>query len=129
MGVISLSFYLALGDSLSTGYGLNPHSSFPLLLYKKLQVLYPHLIYKNLAVNGYTTADLARLLNQPELFWLVSNSRFHTITIGSNDLLNLIRFPGLSGQKVVNNFTNKSLWPLLNGRSLRFFLKFTCFDS
>lgn len=103
--------YLALGDSLSTGYGVELSNSFPVLLYQKLLSLYPGLTYKNLAVNGYTSDQLTWLIRQPQITPFITDAQLITITIGSNDLLNSIpsflysKNPAASNKnKITENF-------------------------
>lgn len=90
--VISVSLYLALGDSITAGYGVRSEFSFPTLYGDFIGRHNPLLSVQNLGMNGLTTRGLFQLLRcSHRLRHLVSNASLITITIGSNDLLNLIR--------------------------------------
>ncbi|WP_434511367.1 SGNH/GDSL hydrolase family protein [Desulfitobacterium sp. AusDCA] len=81
------NIYLALGDSLTTGYGVEPSQSFAFLFYRNLAVYDPGLKYVNLGVNGLTSHELAALVSQERTFLLIKQAKIISITIGSNDLL------------------------------------------
>lgn len=81
------NLYLALGDSLTTGYGVGVSRSFATLFYSSLLPSFPGLKYENLGVNGLTSAVLVNLLGQPKVAALIARAKIITITIGSNDLL------------------------------------------
>ncbi len=90
--VIRVSLYLALGDSITAGYGVGTLFSFPTLYGNFLRRHDPDLSVRNLGVNGLTTQDLLESLQSNRgLRQLVSRASLITITIGSNDLLRLIR--------------------------------------
>ncbi|RNC29239.1 MAG: Spore germination lipase LipC [Candidatus Dichloromethanomonas elyunquensis] len=93
-----MSLYLALGDSITTGYGVGYRYAFASLFYQKFAAVYPGMVYCNLAVNGQTTGELSRLLSNAELVFLLKQSSMITITIGSNDLLQALPFI-LSGSR------------------------------
>jgi acyl-CoA thioesterase I len=77
---------LALGDSLTAGYGLTREQAFPAQLERRLRTTMPDAVVINEGVNGDTTADalrrlpraLARLARRPDLA---------IVEIGANDLL------------------------------------------
>ena len=77
---------LALGDSLTAGYGLAPHQSFPSQLETLLRVDRPDATVQNAGVSGDTSAGglarlprvLARLSAKPDLT---------IVALGANDLL------------------------------------------
>jgi len=78
--------YLALGDSISTGYGLSdPESSFASLIQKN-----NGFSVTNHAVNGSTSADLLNLLKTTSLDKEIKEAKFITITTGGNDLIALL---------------------------------------
>ncbi|NLI93561.1 MAG: SGNH/GDSL hydrolase family protein [Peptococcaceae bacterium] len=114
MGSDIVPSYLALGDSITTGYGVGSDYSFASLLFKKLKLMYPHLIYRNLARNGLTTGQLNTLLDRPELKSYIKESAIITITIGSNDLLDsiplLISGGGFPSKKVLVNIHSNLNW-------------------
>lgn len=99
---------LALGDSLTTGYGL-PNYTYggdPYLCDSYINRIAAAFgleggkSYINRAVNGDKTGDLARLL--PSLEGDVKNAEMIVLTIGGNDLLGLMPEIAymLSGQQV-----------------------------
>lgn len=87
-----MSLYIALGDSITAGYGVGSLSSFPIVYGNSLRRHKPDLMIHNLGVNGLTTQGLIELLQyNRHLRFLVSQASLITITIGSNDLLHLVR--------------------------------------
>ncbi len=84
--------YLALGDSITAGYGVDRLFSFPVLYGNFLRRHNPDLSINNQGVNGLTTHGLFELLEfNRTLRHLISQASLITITIGSNDLLHLIK--------------------------------------
>ena len=81
------SLYLALGDSLTKGYGVGTRNSFATLYYNEISKVYPDLEYINAGVNGIKSGELANLVRKPEYIRCIACSRIITLTIGSNDLL------------------------------------------
>lgn len=81
------NIYLALGDSLTTGYGVEPSQSFASLFYRNLAAFDPMLKYVNLGVNGLTSHELAAMVSQERILLLIKQAKIISITIGSNDLL------------------------------------------
>ena len=81
--------YLALGDSITTGYGVGSNRSFATLYYTSLLHSFPGLKCENLGINGLTSAELATLVGQTRVYSLIAQARVLTITIGSNDLLSV----------------------------------------
>lgn len=79
--------YLALGDSITAGYGVGANQSFTFLFYTSLLPNFPGLKYKNLGVNGLNSGDLATMVKQTGVCALIARSKIISITIGSNDLL------------------------------------------
>ena len=87
-----MSLYLALGDSITAGYGVESLSSFPTLYGNFLRRHNSELLVHNLGVNGLTTQGLVQLLQcNSSLRHLITRASLITITIGSNDLLRLIK--------------------------------------
>lgn len=87
-----MSLYLALGDSITVGYGVGSQFSFPTVYGNLLRRHNSDLSVHNLGVNGLTTQGLVELLQcNSSLRHLVSQASLITITIGSNDLLRLIK--------------------------------------
>lgn len=116
-----MSLYLALGDSITTGYGVGLQSSFASLLYAQLKQYHPGLSYRNLAADGLTTGQLNALLTTAPLVACLQQATLITITTGSNDLLDSI--PILtSGPKHLQKNLIRSLEANLDsiGRQLRF---------
>jgi lysophospholipase L1-like esterase len=85
--VNSKHLYLALGDSITAGYGVGLKNSFPSIYSTVLRQQFPDLHYVNLGVNGLTTGRLVSMVATSRVRSLVSRSRIITLTIGSNDLL------------------------------------------
>ena len=78
--------YLALGDSITTGYGLsNDEKSFARLLAEENDY-----ILNNQAVNGATTADVLTRLNRQSILTTVKRAELITLTCGGNDLMGLL---------------------------------------
>lgn len=76
--------YLALGDSISTGYGLAEDSpSFV----EQLADCYPDFTLVNKAVNGNTPAGVYEQLKGGELDSYLSNAKLITLTCGGNDMM------------------------------------------
>lgn len=90
--VIRVSLYVALGDSITAGYGVDSPFSFPNLYANYLGRHHKHLRVLNLGINGLTTQGLLNLLRSNRgVRQFVSQASLITLTIGSNDLLRLIR--------------------------------------
>jgi len=90
--VIRVSIYLALGDSITAGYGVGSLFSFPTVYGNYLRRHNLGLNVHNLGVNGLTTLGLLELLQyNRSLRHLISRASLITITIGSNDLLHYLR--------------------------------------
>lgn len=81
------TIYLAMGDSLTTGYGVGPNQSFAALFYKHLLADNPGLQYINLGVNGLTSGELVSMAAQKRFQSLIAQAGIISLTIGSNDLL------------------------------------------
>lgn len=89
---IRVSLYLALGDSITAGYSVGSAFSFPTVYGNYLRRHNTDLSVHNAGVDGLTTPGLLRLLwCDCNLRHLVARASLITITIGSNDLLQLIR--------------------------------------
>lgn len=83
------NYYLALGDSITAGYGVGSRN-FTFLYYSYLRSFNPNLRYINYGINGLTTGGLTSLLmTNGNLKNLVIQAEVISITIGSNDLLHL----------------------------------------
>jgi len=81
-----------MGDSITAGYGVRSSFSFPSVYGDFLRRHNSELSVYNLGVNGLTTQGLLELLlYDRRLRQLVSQASLITITIGSNDLLQLLR--------------------------------------
>ncbi|WP_242847187.1 SGNH/GDSL hydrolase family protein [Desulfosporosinus acididurans] len=89
---MNLSLYLALGDSITAGYGVGTTFSFPSIYAQFLRRHEPNLLLRNFGVNGLTTGGLLVLLRQnAAVRRYVCQASLITITVGSNDLLQLLR--------------------------------------
>lgn len=87
-----MALYLALGDSITAGYGVKSPFSFPNIYASILMRHNPDLHLINLGVSGLTTSGLLNLLkSNARIRKCVSQAFLITCTIGSNDLLRLIR--------------------------------------
>ena len=83
---VTYPYVLAFGDSLTAGYGLAPHESFPRQLEALLRERHPGASVANAGVSGDTSTDgrarlarvLARLTARPDLA---------IVELGANDLL------------------------------------------
>lgn len=82
-----LNYYLALGDSITAGYGVGS-KNFAFFYYSYLRSFNPNLRYINYGINGLTTGGLAKqLVSNNNLKNSVTQAKVITLTIGSNDLL------------------------------------------
>jgi acyl-CoA thioesterase I len=74
---------LALGDSLTAGYGLDPSQSFPAKLQAELRKSYPDLVVVNAGISGDTAADGAARMD-----WALTDEVTALIVeLGANDAL------------------------------------------
>lgn len=86
---VSTKNYIALGDSISTGYGLeHKENAFTNLLADDLE---KGDNYYNFAIDGNTSDDLLNRLSEEEVIDKIKNSELVTISIGGNDILRLFR--------------------------------------
>jgi len=92
--------YIALGDSVSSGYGLAgygfvtpPEGRHTSLFYAKLERAGAANEYHNFATSGFTTADVLEMLRGmgSEELWLFRNARVVTLNIGGNNILTPFR--------------------------------------
>lgn len=92
-----MKIYLALGDSITAGYGVASPFSFPTVYADFLRRHNSDLTLLNYGLNGLTTSGLLyQLKTNRSLRHTVSQAFLITLTIGSNDLLRLIRNPNQS---------------------------------
>ena len=83
-------YYVALGDSVSAGYGLTSNDeSYPAILYNLLKKDGYANNYENMSVNGYTTTMLLEQLNNldNEEMRILGNAQIITLNIGGNNLV------------------------------------------
>lgn len=86
-----VTLYVALGDSITAGYGVASPFSFPTIYANYLRRHYKDLHVLNLGLNGLTTTGLYNLLTSNRTVrHSVSQASLISLTIGSNDLLRLI---------------------------------------
>lgn len=78
--------YVALGDSISAGYGLNGELSFP----KQLEQRTGYVLTDFSSNDGVTSQDLLETLKKPEVIAAVQRADVITITVGGNDLMNAL---------------------------------------
>ena len=89
-----MKLYLALGDSITAGYGVASPFSFPNVYANFLRRYNPDLVMHNFGVNGLTTSGLLNQIKSNRTFrQSISQAFLVTLTIGSNDLLRLIGNP------------------------------------
>lgn len=79
-------FILALGDSLTAGYGLPTAHGFPARLEALLQVEHPGTRVQNAGISGNTTADALRRLPRT-LLGLSARPHLAIVELGGNDVL------------------------------------------
>jgi lysophospholipase L1-like esterase len=81
--------FIALGDSVSFGFGITPEERYTSVLFERLKEEGYVSEYINHSVNGYTSADLLRLLNGLDDGSLehIKNARIITVNIGGNNIL------------------------------------------
>lgn len=82
---------LGIGDSITTGYGVEESYSF--LVFEYLEESYPSysFSYQNLAINGQTSSELLDSLStNSTLINSIYESSFIMMSIGSNDVLALL---------------------------------------
>lgn len=82
---------LGIGDSITTGYGVE--NSYSFLVYEYLQSTYDaySFEYINMAINGQTSSQLLDSLStNPDLILQISQSDIIMMSIGSNDVLRLL---------------------------------------
>lgn len=119
-----MSLYLALGDSITAGYGVGKLFAFPSIYVQFLRRHDPELLLLNLGVNGLTVSGLLSMLrSNGQVRASAVQASVITITIGSNDLLRLLRnpAPGLNLNPAVVSLTLNSLAVSLSqlGNTLR----------
>ena len=78
--------YVALGDSISSGYGLEYETE----KFTQQVANENHLSLTSLAQNGETSGTLLERLGDPEVASAVAQADVITITVGGNDLLNAL---------------------------------------
>lgn len=78
--------YVALGDSISAGYGLNGELSFP----KQLEQRTGYVLTDFSSNDGVTSGDLLETLQDSKVAAAVRNADVITITVGGNDLMNAL---------------------------------------
>ncbi|MCL1997582.1 MAG: SGNH/GDSL hydrolase family protein [Turicibacter sp.] len=87
----SAHIYIALGDSVSSGYGFedNPENRHTYLFFEKLQQAGYADEYYNFATSGFTTADVLEMLNDMdnEEIRLFRRASVITLNIGGNNVL------------------------------------------
>ena len=83
-------YYVALGDSVASGYGLNsPEDSYPSIFFNLLKNNRQVSNYENMAVNGFTTTMLLDFLVSIDIEkkHIIEQARVITVNIGGNNLL------------------------------------------
>jgi len=81
-------YYIALGDSVSAGYGLKQEESHPAIFFDLLKNDGYVDNYANMAVSGYTTTMLLEYLNNlsSDELGILKNARVITLNIGGNNI-------------------------------------------
>jgi len=103
---------LAIGDSLTAGYGVSEDQSYPKLLEKKLNDSKTPVIITNAGVSGNTSAQI---LNRLE--WILSQDNYDVVLLcsGAND--------GLRRLSIESLYTNlENTVKLIKERNIRVFL-------
>lgn len=75
--------YVALGDSITTGYGLEEEQSFAEIVAEEKE----YTLNDTLAADGATSEELLGVVTNPENAETLKNANLITITIGGNDLM------------------------------------------
>lgn len=90
----STHIYIALGDSVASGYGLigyvgEPEGRYTSLFFEKLELLGDITEYHNFATSGYTTTDVLEFLHglDSDEVRLFRNAGVITLNIGGNNIL------------------------------------------
>ena len=85
-----ITTYVALGDSIAYGYGLSDieNQSYASLVSKHYNV--PSKNFQNLAVTGMTCQEFYNAIQQTNYTKAISNADLITVSIGSNELLELV---------------------------------------
>lgn len=85
--------YVAIGDSLTTGFGTFPGQGFAPVYRRMAEArLRTRIGYHNLGVNGLTTAELEKRISQsPEYRQKLTEADLITVSIGGNDLIQAAR--------------------------------------
>lgn len=81
--------YLALGDSIAFGYGLDniPEDSYAQVVRKKYGILESN--FSNLAVSGMTCAEFYDTIQTNEYTKAIEKANLITVSIGSNEILGI----------------------------------------
>ena len=119
-------YYVALGDSVSFGYGLSAHEeSYPAIFYELLKEEEYVDNYANMAVNGFTTTLLLEYLNNldNEKLNQLRNAQIVTLNIGGNNILipfsNYLNNSGvMSGAETIRTGTENIVsgaWEVISG--------------
>jgi len=131
LGCVALAeekpLYLALGDSISAGYGLGDpeKEGFVFLAADALGME-----AANHAVSGYTTADVLRQLREGRLDDTVEKASLITLTMGGNDLLHVFygEVAAAYGKETGDTVTTEDIQGSLagNGKELDLFVLLGC---
>lgn len=80
--------YVALGDSITTGYLAS--EGYAIKVSNYLKQTYHYLEYHNYAINGLTSKNLISIIEDTDVINNITESSIITLSIGSNDILSLI---------------------------------------
>ncbi len=102
--------YVALGDSIAYGYGLEnrEEQSYVSLIRKHLEKQYDYTIVSNFGTNGMRSGELLDILTNPDNknYQKYRRTLYYadvvTLSIGSNDLLHLVRLD-LNMEELIQN--------------------------
>ncbi|MDO5569113.1 MAG: SGNH/GDSL hydrolase family protein [bacterium] len=94
---------LALGDSITYGYGISQDKSYSYLFYDYYKNQYQdfNFNYINKAVNGFQTSDVIKLLDTQDVKDIITSADIIFISIGSNNVLQY-----LNNQSIINCLSN-----------------------
>lgn len=96
--------FLALGDSITAGYGVGLDKSFATIYYRVLRNQGRFMQYSNLGMNGLDSAGLAALMRENRrVRTTLAQAQIVTLTVGSNDVLTLVRGRRISPGTVLSS--------------------------
>lgn len=100
--------YLALGDSITKGYGVKEEENYSYKIYEYLNKTY-NVTYYNDAISGYDTNQFISLLENNNIINKIKNANLITLSIGSNDILKYlnIKLINQASLEFIDNIKNQ----------------------